>query len=310
MSHAVNLGLVGYGTIAQQQHVPAISITPAVTLTAVASPGAAVAGVRNYPDIDAMLEAEQNLDAVVLCQPPQLRYAAARAALLAGKHVFMEKPPGITLSEVEALIALAKEKQLTLFAGWHSRHAACVGQAKAWIAQRSLKSVRIVWKEDVRRWHPGQAWIWQAGGFGVLDPGINALSILTEILTDHVILRHATLEIPANRQMPIAAHLTMETVTGIPISAEFDWRQEGPQSWDVFLEAEDGDAALRHGGNQFSASGQTLAADKEAEYPSLYAKFVTLIAQRQSDADLAPLRLVADSFLCAELISTDAFFDQ
>ena len=32
------------------------------------------------------------------------------------------------------------------------------------------------------RWHPGQEWIWQAGGFGVFDPGINALSIVTRIL--------------------------------------------------------------------------------------------------------------------------------
>jgi hypothetical protein len=41
--------------------------------------------------------------------------------------------------------------------------------------------VEIVWHEDVRKWHPGQQWIWEPGGFGVFDPGINALSIATRI---------------------------------------------------------------------------------------------------------------------------------
>jgi D-galactose 1-dehydrogenase len=42
--------------------------------------------------------------------------------------------------------------------------------------------VNVIWREDVRVWHPGQDWIWQPGGLGVFDPGINALSIITHIL--------------------------------------------------------------------------------------------------------------------------------
>ena len=49
-------------------------------------------------------------------------------------------------------------------------------------ARASWSSGRIIWKEDVHHWHPGQRWIWEPGGFGVFDPGINALSVLTEIL--------------------------------------------------------------------------------------------------------------------------------
>src|SRR3546814_6448955 len=65
-----------------------------------------------------------------------------------------------------------------------------------------FRRVDIVWKEDVRRWHPGQQWIWEAGGFGVLDPGINALSIATRILPRHFYLRDGLPEIPANRAAP------------------------------------------------------------------------------------------------------------
>ena len=91
----------------------------------------------------------------------------------------LEKPPGATLSEVQALVELAERQNVALFASWHSREAAAVESARHWLGSRHLRKVRVSWKEDVRVWHPGQTWIWKAGGFGVFDPGINALSILT-----------------------------------------------------------------------------------------------------------------------------------
>ena len=47
-----------------------------------------------------------------------------------GKHVFLEKPPGATLSEVADLQALADAKGLSLFASWHSRYAPAVEEAQ------------------------------------------------------------------------------------------------------------------------------------------------------------------------------------
>ena len=58
----------------------------------------------------------------------------------------------------------------------------------------------------MRRWHPGQAWIWEPGGFGVFDPGINALSIATSIFAPFF-LTAARLDFPENRDAPIAAAL-------------------------------------------------------------------------------------------------------
>ena len=113
-----------------------------------------------------------------LCTPPQARYDDARLALEAGRHVMLEKPPGATLSEVHDLIDLAARRDVTLFATWHSRHAAAVAVTRDWLGgQGRSASLDIIWKEDVRHWHPGQDWIWQAGGLGVFDPGINALSV-------------------------------------------------------------------------------------------------------------------------------------
>jgi D-galactose 1-dehydrogenase len=305
----IKLGLVGFGKIAHDQHLPAIARTPGVELVAVASRHAKAEGVRNYSDVEAMLAAEPDLDAVAMCQPPQARYAATRQALAAGKHVFLEKPPGATLSEVEALVTQAQAQGVTLFASWHSRHAACVAQARAWLEGRTLRKAAIAWKEDVRHWHPGQAWIFEAGGFGVFDPGINALSILTEIVREPILVTRAELETPSNRAAPIAATLAMRTASGASIEAVFDWRQTGRQTWDIFVEADEGKILLSEGGNKFSIDGVLQPCGEEGEYPALYRHFVNLVRTGRSDVDLAPLRLVADAFLSGRFRTTDPFDD-
>lgn len=305
----IRAGLVGLGKIARDQHLPAIDMIDGIALVAVASRNAQGEGVNNYPDLGAMLAGEPDLDAVILCQPPQVRYAAARQALLAGKHVFLEKPPGATVSEVDALIALARQQGVTLYASWHSRYAAAVARAKAWIAERMVKRIDIQWREDVRHWHPGQPWIWEAGGFGVFDPGINALSILTEIVAEPITMLSASLEVPSNKQAPIGATLGMATASGATIDAVFDWRQTGPQTWDIAVETDKGTLLLSEGGNMLRLDGDVQVKAPDEEYPTMYRRFVDLVASRAIDADTAPLRLVADAFLCGRHCPTAAFED-
>ena len=309
MSGIIKAGLVGLGKIARDQHLPAIEKTDGIELVAVASRNAQADGVNNYPTLDAMLAGEPDLDAVILCQPPQVRYEAARAAILAGKHVFLEKPPGATVTEVEALITLARAQGVSLYASWHSRHAAAVGQAKALLAQRKVTGVSIEWREDVRHWHPGQPWIWEAGGFGVFDPGINALSILTEIMPEPVTMLSASLEVPANKHAPIAASLKMASASGAPIDAAFDWRQTGKQTWDIAVETQQGKLLLSEGGNRLTVDGELMVQAPDDEYPDMYRQFVQLVQDRAIDADTTPLRLVADAFLCGEHCPTAAFED-
>lgn len=305
----IGVGIVGLGKIARDQHLPAIAASPDFTLGAVASRNAHAEGVPGYADLAAMLAAEPDMHAVALCQPPQVRHAAARAAIAAGRHVFLEKPPGATLSEVVDLVRAADAAGVTLFASWHSRYASGVEPARAWLASKTIRKVDIRWKEDVRHWHPGQDWIWQPGGLGVFDPGINALSILTRLLPGVVRLEKAVLEFPENREAPIAARLAMRAATGFPIDAELDWRQTGPQTWDIVVETDAGKLVLSDGGNGLRIDGADVALPPEQEYPALYARFARLIREGRSDVDVAPLRLVADAFLTGQRWSTEAFQD-
>lgn len=298
----LKLGLVGIGKIARDQHIPALEKSPDFELVACASRNARVDGVANFTDLESMLAQMPQLDCVSICTPPQTHFAAALTALRAGKHVMLEKPPAATTRQIALLADQAAQRGCTLFQSWHSRFAASVDAAREWARTRTLTGARIVWKEDVHHWHPGQQWIWEPGGFGVFDPGINALSILTEVLAHEVCVETATLSFPENQQAPIAAELCLRTEAGVAVDAEFDFRQKGDQSWDIELHSTTGRLKLSQGGATLTVDGQVVAADHglAGEYPRLYSRFASLCVEKRSEVDWRPFQLVADAFLIGE----------
>ncbi|AWD21432.1 Gfo/Idh/MocA family protein [Fuscovulum blasticum] len=302
---ARNIALVGIGKIALDQHVPAIAASPDWTLAATISRKGAVDGVPAYTDFAAFLAERPDVPVVSLCLPPVPRFAYAEAALLQGRHVMLEKPPGATLAEVQELERLAAARGLTLYTTWHSRMAHAVQPARDWLTDKVIRRAHITWREDVRKWHPGQDWVFEPGGMGVFDPGINALSILTHILPQPVHLTGAELEFPANRQTPIAARLAFSG----NVTADFDWRQTGPQTWDIEVETDRGVLALRMGGNVLEIDGQPAGGQASimGEYPALYARMAELVRAGACEVDLAPMVHVADALTLGRRILTDPF---
>ncbi|WP_420142639.1 Gfo/Idh/MocA family protein [Sphingomonas sp.] len=308
MTAPIRIALVGIGKIVRTQHVPALAASDAFELVATASPRSTLDGVPAFKSLEELLESGPEIDAVSLCQPPQARFADALVAIEAGKHVMLEKPPTDTLSEAEEIARLTARSDATVFATWHSRFSPAVEPARAWLAGKTLRRMRIEWKEDVRVWHPGQKWIWEAGGFGVFDPGINALSIASAVLPDPLFLQQARLAFPSNCQTPIAADLAF-TSGGKPVEAVFDFLQTGPQTWSIWIETEEGGLELSKGGAELAIDGVDQPLPPEAEYPGLYARFAELIASGTSDVDLTPLRLVGDAFLRGERVEAPPFVE-
>jgi D-galactose 1-dehydrogenase len=140
---AVRLAIVGFGKIAQARHVGSIAATPGIELVAIADPEAAIDGIAHFRTVKELLGSGPDIDAIALCTPPRVRYALAAAALRAGKHVLLEKPPAATVSELTLLSAIAGEARRTLFATWHSRFAPAVEPARAFLADRRIKSVAV-----------------------------------------------------------------------------------------------------------------------------------------------------------------------
>jgi D-galactose 1-dehydrogenase len=301
--------VVGLGKIAHDQHLPTIAASAQFELVAAASPGAPALDIPVFESVDELLASGIPMDAVAMCQPPQLRFEAAASAIRAGKHVLLEKPPAATVTEVETLAALAARAGTTLFAAWHSRHAPGLDRARAWLAARRVQSVEIRWQEDVRRWHAGQQWIWHPGGMGVFDPGINALSIATRLLPDPIQVLDGALQVPGNRRTPIAAELHMRSAGGAPIHAIFDWRCGGEPVWDIEVVTDAESLHLSKGGAGLHIGDHECELNPEREYPRLYRHFAELIAGRHIDVDVAPLRLVAESFRCCATHVIEPFHD-
>jgi len=313
------LGLVGLGKIARDQHIPAIAATGLFDLAAVVSPDGAAPndgvhdGVPTFRSQAEMLDALPGLDAVAICTPPAVRHGLTAQALRAGLHVLIEKPPAATVSEIRHLTEAAAAARRTLFTAWHSQFNPAVEETRRRLADGgAIRNVAITWKEDVRRWHPGQDWIFAAGGFGVFDPGINALSILTRILPVPVFVRGAELLVPANRDTAIAATLEMRAGTGaadgFPVTADFDFRQEGEQTWAIAIAMADGTRLdLTHGGTRLAIDGVPATGEPDTEYQRIYRHFHRLITEGASDVDARPLHLVADACLVGRWRATGAF---
>ena len=112
MSDAIRVGLIGYGYASKTFHAPLISGTPGMTLAAVASSDENKVHA-DWPALPVVSGPERilndpNIDLVVIPTPNDTHFPLAKAALEAGKHVVVDKPFTVTLSQARELEALAK----------------------------------------------------------------------------------------------------------------------------------------------------------------------------------------------------------
>jgi predicted dehydrogenase len=294
----IRIAILGFGKIAEDQHVPSIAANPKFELAAVSSrSGQGPQPV--FADWREMIRKVEGLDAVAITTPPSPRYDIARECILADLHCLLEKPPTDGTSEIADLDILAQERGVTLFTTWHAQHHSTVDAAERALAGKRIRSMKILWHEDVHKWHPGQKWIWEPSGFGVFDPGINAFSIATKIFPGALLVRDATLSVPENAQTPIAAEINFYSPQAEgPLTASLDWRRSKDEEWTIELEATDGTKVrLEEGGAKLYLNGTLHSDEWSGEYPHIYERFADLIDDHRSHVDVAPLRLVADCLL-------------
>ncbi|MBL0923083.1 MAG: Gfo/Idh/MocA family oxidoreductase [Sphingomonadaceae bacterium] len=296
----IRIAIVGFGKIARDEHLPSIRSNPAFELVAVVSHSRpADIDCAFFSTVGEMLAAMADMtDAVAICTPPGPRFAIAGEVIAAGIPILLEKPPTATLGELDDLIQLAGAKQVAVHTAWHSQYAAGVKAAADALEGEDIASISMVWYEDVRKYHAGQQWIWDAGGFGVFDPGINGLSILTRILAEPLLVRDASMLFPANRQAPIAADLVFH---GQDHKARMDWRGEQDEQWSIEIKTRSGmNICLKRGGSELDINGVPQILPPHDEYRSIYADFSEVVRTGTSKIDRAPLRIVADCFLIGE----------
>ena len=100
-------------------------------------------GVEGATDYNVMLNGV-GLDAVVIATPVRFHHAMAKAALLAGKHVFIEKPMAASVAECQELVDLARQQGVVLMVGHTFLYSPAVRMIKEIIDSGDIGELRYI----------------------------------------------------------------------------------------------------------------------------------------------------------------------
>lgn len=112
MNDKIRVGLIGYGYASKTFHAPLIMGTPGLELAAVSSSDETKVKA-DWPAVSVVSEPrhlfnDPHIDLIVIPTPNDTHFPLAKAALEAGKHVVVDKPFTVTLSQARELDALAR----------------------------------------------------------------------------------------------------------------------------------------------------------------------------------------------------------
>ncbi|MDT8923532.1 Gfo/Idh/MocA family oxidoreductase [Pseudomonas taiwanensis] len=134
MNAPLRIALIGAG-IMGRQHYQHLRNVPQAQLCAVADPGpqaeafATECGVAWFADHRKMLE-QTKPEAVIIANPNNQHVATALACVEAGVPVLVEKPVGVHLDEVRALVAASQRHGVPVLVGHHRRHNPLIARAR------------------------------------------------------------------------------------------------------------------------------------------------------------------------------------
>ncbi len=180
----IHVAFVGAGAVAEEEHLPAVQALRDVEVVAVVDPDPVrlqrIASrfriPQRYADVDALLAAP-GIDAVAICVPAPVHRQVALPMLAAGKHILIEKPPCLSLDDVDAMITAAQRSQVKAMVGYHMRWHRLVRQARALLDRGvlgPLESIRMVWygprdDRDLPEWRARR----ELGGGALIETAVD-----------------------------------------------------------------------------------------------------------------------------------------
>ena len=229
MSDSIRVGLIGYGYASKTFHAPLIAGTPGMTLAAVSSSDATKVHA-DWPTVPVVSEPKHlfndpDIDLIVIPTPNDTHFPLAKAALEAAKHVVVDKPFTVTLSQARELDALARSSGRLLSVFHNRRWDSDFLTVKALLSEGTLGEIVYFeshfdrFRPQVRnRWRelagPGSG-IWYDLAPHLLDQTVNLFGLPVSMTVDLAQLRpgaqttdyfHAILSYPQRR---VVLHGTM-----------------------------------------------------------------------------------------------------
>lgn len=196
MPDNLHVGLMGCGRIAQFFHLSILGKMPGVEFSALAEMDdtlrsqsqSVVPGAKAYSDYRDLL-ADDGVDAVVICLPTGMHARAAIDAFEAGKHVYLEKPIGITLEEAAQVIKAESASGKTGMIGFNYRYHPLHQELKQRIGSGEIGNIVGVRSAfcGAKRELPGWKQKRATGGGVLLDLGTHHADLARFLFDDEIV---------------------------------------------------------------------------------------------------------------------------
>lgn len=220
MKHKLKAGVIGVGSMGKN-HVRVYSELGVLTGisdadTAAANPLAEKFGVSAFPNYKDLLKGD--VDALSVATPTQTHFKIVMDALLAGKHVLVEKPISSTIEEAEMLVKTAERENLVLAVGLIERHNPVVKFARESVLAGKFGDVVTISSKRVSSL-PGR--IKDVGV--ILDLGIHDIDVMRYLAASPVKSVYALGGKKSNADFEDHASILLDFENGIMGFAEINW---------------------------------------------------------------------------------------
>jgi phthalate 4,5-cis-dihydrodiol dehydrogenase len=230
----MNFGIIGYGYTGQQ-HARAIAEIEGVTLKAIVEQEEAkrlTSPVRSFAAYRLLLE-DDAIDAVSICLPHHLHEEVASAALLAGKHVLVEKPLALSVAAGRRVCEIATKTGKVLMVEMTHRFLPPLRAAGKLIAAGEIGEIMAINEvliENVGLFGPPPGWMLdrQSAGAGVgLTSGIHLLDHISWISNQKLSLISSSFGYTQKLgNIDDTAAFSLKLENGAPVHVLLCWRKQ------------------------------------------------------------------------------------
>ncbi|MBY5358026.1 Gfo/Idh/MocA family oxidoreductase [Rhizobium leguminosarum] len=186
----LRIGVVGCGNIslAYMRNAPlfrGVEIIACADLNADAAKRRAAEFDLRAADVDSLID-DKSIDLILNLTIPAAHFDVSMRALSAGKHVFTEKPLGVTAAEGRSLVDAAAVTGLMLgsapdtFLGAAGRHAR--RQMEAGAIGKPVTGTAFMMGRGMEHWHPDPSFYYQAGAGPLMDMGPYYLTMMVNLM--------------------------------------------------------------------------------------------------------------------------------
>ena len=131
----------------------------------------------------------EDIEAVVICTPPQLHEMVSLAALRQRKHVLCEKPLARNVEEARRMVDTARDNHVKLKCGFNHRHHPGITQAREWYDSGHIGEISFIRCRYGIGGRPGYEKDWRmnpeiSGGGQLMDQGMHVIDLCRWFLGD------------------------------------------------------------------------------------------------------------------------------